>query len=534
VPNVFGTLQGDFYVLLTFSIKINYLEPNKDTMSTNLFANKNNFIKFSWLIIIFSVVFGGALRFGTLFNYTGLQGDQAFHGGFIMDIWTGKLPTLGSTTSAGGHSLTPLHYYLFWVFTIFGTNPVFQALPNAVFSFLSIPALIYFVFRLLDQTDKPQRLFLSALAGFWWAFFYNDVLFASFEWNPNSIAYFSLSFILLIDQIVNQYIKNPKITTIAWILLGINTALFTSLHTTTLLLYPIIFTLFIGWNIVKTKNVYLPLLSILSFILTLTPYWIGEIQTRGHNTKALLDTLLHGQSTLTALEKLNRIFFNYLEIGPLMYFDKKLPELAYIFLAGVLCVSLINFVGNAKLWVWYTITNIIYFLIMMNYTGKYFEHYKVVFWSLPIILTMVSLNHLISLKDKFIKTSSISAISLLIILSIFLNARHTYRMFQQKYGAARAIGVNDYIDIFNSVKQGQTMCTPNIPNVWDRNAFNFIDKYNSKKDINFVKDCTTDSIEIVPKYAFPDVSLRQIPIKVIPESSSKIIKDSDSYYLLLR
>ncbi|MBC7472610.1 MAG: hypothetical protein H7196_05140 [candidate division SR1 bacterium] len=498
------------------------------------FFTKPTIVKISWFIICFSLIIGGFLRFGSLLNYTAFQGDQSFHGGFIMDIWSGKMPTLGSTTSAGGHSLTPLHYYLFWIFTIFGTNPVFQALPNAVFSFLSIPALVYFIYRLLNKTEQTKRLFLSALAGFWWTFFYNDILFASFEWNPNPIAYFALSFILLIDLIVNQYIKNPKIIAVSWIFLGINTALFTSLHTTTLLLYPIIFVVFLAYYTFKTKTIKLTLISVFSFFITLTPYWIGEWQTSGHNTKALIDTLLNSQSTLTILEKINRIFFNYFEIGPLMYFDNTLSYLSFGFLGLVLTLALFHFVGNKQMWTWYLVTTLLYFLIAMNYTGIYFVHYKEVFWVLPIIFTIVTLNYLISIENKITKILGITTISLLIFLSIFLNTRHTYRMFQQKYGSTRQIGVNDYIDIFSSVIKNQTICTPYIQNIWDRNALNFIDKYNTKKAIIITKDCTPGSIEILPKYDFPDLSKRQIPTKILPESRAKVVKDSDAYYLIER
>lgn len=497
-------------------------------------VKSNNIVKFSWLVICFSIIFSGLLRFGSLFNYTGFQGDQATHGQFIMDIWEGNPPTLGPTSSVGGHSLTPLHYYLFWIFTVFGANPVFQALPNAVFSFLSIPALIYFIYRLLNKTERSPRLFLSALAGFWWTFFYNDVLFASFEWNPNPISYFVLSFILLIDLIMNQYIKNPKIITLAWIFLGINTALFTSLHTTTLLLYPIIFILFLAYNAYKTKDIKQPLISVFSFLATLTPYWIGEIQTRGQNTRFLLDTLLNSQSKLTILEKLNRIFFNYFEIGPMMYFDNTITYLAFGFLGVVLTVALFHFVGNKQMWTWFLATTLLYFLVAMNYTGTYFAHYKAVFWTLPIVLTMVTLNYLITIQNKITKVSSITAISLFILLSIFLNTRHTYRMFQQKYGTIRQIGVNDYIDIFSSVKKSQTICTPYISNIWDRNALNFIDKYNTKKDIIITKDCTLEAIEILPKYNFPDISQRQIATKTSPELGVKVVKDSDAYYLIER
>ena len=488
--------------------------------------------RFSWALIFFSVVSAALLRFGTLFNYTGFQGDQAFHGGFIMDIWQGKLPTLGSTTSAGGHSLTPLHYYLFWVFTIFGSHPVFQALPNAVFSFFSVPALIYFIYRLLNKSPKHIRLFISAVSGFWWTFFYNDVLFASFEWNPNSIAYFGLSFILLVDLILHKYIGGTKTTILAWILLGINTALFTSLHTTTLLLYPIIFTLFVFYNIYKDKSAKLPLLSVLSFVLTLAPYWIGEIQARGANTKALIRTLLGSTSTLTALEKINRIFFNYFEIGS-MYLEGTLPHIATFFLGLVLVIAIYQFVGNTKMWTWYLMSMLLYFLISMNYTGIYFAHYKEVFWSFPIILTAVTLNYFFTLKPSPARLTSFALISIIVSLSVFANTRQIYRTFQQKYGVEREIGVSDYIDIFSSLPTSSTVCTPYIPSSYDRSALTFIDKYNSKKNINILGDCKTGYYQILPKYSFKDIGQKQINTKNPLPLGTQVVQNGQSYYVLL-
>ncbi len=498
------------------------------------FFTGSSLIKFSWIIIVFSVVLGGILRFGVLLNYTGFQGDQSYHGSFIMDIWQGKLPTLGSTTSAGGHSLTPLHYYLFWIFTILGPNPVFQALPNALFSFLSIPALIYFIYRLLNKTKRSLRMFLSAIGGIWWTLFYNDVLFASFEWNPNSIVYFGLSFILLIDLIVTKYIQNTRIITITWVLLGINTAIFTSLHTTTLLLYPIIFSLFIIYNILTTKKLLLPLISLGSFVLVLAPYWIGEILTKGSNTKHLIGTLFRSQSGLTILDKINRIFLNYLEIGPLMYFDIAVSNISFIFLGLILTLSIFSFRGNNKMWTWFLLTIALYFLISMNYAGIYFVHYKEVFWILPIIFTLVSINHFMTLDSKYIKYVSITLIGLLITLSIFINSRFIYRTFKQKSGKERQIGVNDYIEVFSKLNQKSKICVPYIHSGYDREALAFIDKYNTKKDIGIFKDCVTNMYEILPKYQFPDLSQRQIPIKNSPIFDTQVIYQNEAYFLILR
>ncbi|TRU80599.1 MAG: hypothetical protein EWV76_23065, partial [Microcystis novacekii Mn_MB_F_20050700_S1] len=49
-----------------------------------------------------------------------------------------------------GFVIPPLYGYLAFPLTIFGSTPEFQVLTNGLFSFLSIPLLIYFVYQLLE------------------------------------------------------------------------------------------------------------------------------------------------------------------------------------------------------------------------------------------------------------------------------------------------------------------------------------------------------------------------------------------------
>jgi hypothetical protein len=80
-----------------------------------------------------------------------------------------------------GFVIPPLYGYLGFPLTIFGADPEFQVLTNGLFSFLSIPLLIYFVYQLLENVEQDKRLLLSSLAGFWYSTIYADYFINNFS-----------------------------------------------------------------------------------------------------------------------------------------------------------------------------------------------------------------------------------------------------------------------------------------------------------------------------------------------------------------
>ncbi|WP_234300745.1 hypothetical protein [Sphaerospermopsis aphanizomenoides] len=115
----------------------------------------------------------------------GQDSDQVRDAFVVINMWKGDWPTLGSqVTTIVGYHILPLYYYLCFPFTIFGADPVFQALPNALFSFLSIPLFTYLVYLLLENVEPQVRIFFSGLAGFWYSVLYGEIFISKMQWNP--------------------------------------------------------------------------------------------------------------------------------------------------------------------------------------------------------------------------------------------------------------------------------------------------------------------------------------------------------------
>jgi hypothetical protein len=152
---------------------------------------------------ILAIAFAFFTRIVSIFEYVtfdiGPDPDQITFGYLWMDMWKGNFPQLGLAGGGGkyGFAIPPLYIYLGFPLTIFGTAPEFQVLTNGLFSFLSIPLLIYFVYQLLENVEKDKRLLLSSLAGFWYSTIYADYFINNFSWNPSPIPFFLLLFALL-------------------------------------------------------------------------------------------------------------------------------------------------------------------------------------------------------------------------------------------------------------------------------------------------------------------------------------------------
>lgn len=147
-----------------------------------------------YVLIVLALAVAFVTRLFAVFQYVtfdiGPDPDQIRDAFLVMGIWNGEFPLLGPPASIGGHHIMPLYYYLFFPFTLLGTAPVFQALPNALFSFLSVPLFIYLIYQLLEKVTPSFRLFLSGLAGFWYSLSFGDIFINNYQWNPSSIPFF--------------------------------------------------------------------------------------------------------------------------------------------------------------------------------------------------------------------------------------------------------------------------------------------------------------------------------------------------------
>jgi len=255
--------------------------------------------------------------------------DQIRDAFVYMDMWNGKFPTLGPGSSIGGYSLPPLYYYLVFPFTILGPNLEFQVFPNALFSFLSIILLIYFLYKILAKlgTSPEKNLIISGLGGLWYSTFFGEIFINNFQWNPGPIIFFLLLFLLLYDF---QY--SPQNSTyksinhkISWILYGVTMSVLVSLHSTTLFIIPLVFFVSLVLFIYRKRNLkkdwFLPLFSIISSVIVLLPYWKGEIPSKFANTRKIINTIFNSsEESGNLIEKLFNSLTGYLQLGQQAYF----------------------------------------------------------------------------------------------------------------------------------------------------------------------------------------------------------------------
>ena len=216
------------------------------------------------LVLIFlAIIIGGFARIYGVFNYNQFRDDQSRDAFVYSQMLEGRWPTLGPGSSVGGYSLSPIYYYLNFVFSFGSLDPAWQAFPNSLFEFLVIPLLFYFVLLLLNGFKSGKSWFLAGLTSFWWSVFFNDIIFSSMEWNPSSIPFFLLLFVIVTRLSILETVPllragdNPKSASnlksiLLWSFTGLITAILTGLHSTTLFTMPVVLgliSLFVVWKV---------------------------------------------------------------------------------------------------------------------------------------------------------------------------------------------------------------------------------------------------------------------------------------------
>lgn len=464
-----------------------------------LFQTKNSMIEYlkstnkiqktllicSLILLITSLFIGAFSRIYGSFNYTQFQGDQARDAFVIAGMREGKFPKLGPSSSVGTHSLPPLYYYLAGLPVIFSTDPALQVLSNSVLSFFSIFLLAYFIFKLLNKEGSfEKRLLISSVAAFWWSLWYNDILLNNREWNPNSIPFFLLAFILTLSGILDNT-KNKVKSFLLWALSGFLMAILMSLHSTTLFIIPILYVLFISYFLFRERDFFKPIIGFISFTITMIPYWVGEFKTGWINSKLILQTVFKSSTEPhTAIERLDRAFFNYLEMGSLAYFMNNILTYGGLFFLGAVAIfALLTFKGKKNIWVLYLLSMAIYSYAASNYWGTLHMHYKTIIWFAPIVFTAISFDYLNNLKFQKVKQISLSIfIIFFVCISIWSNFDASSLYLKEKIGKDRVLNTYDITFYLKKLPINSTLCITE----GDMMAYQYLIKYEVKANINLV------------------------------------------------
>jgi hypothetical protein len=244
---------------------------------------KNNYWRI-WIILAIFVV-GTFLRTYQLHNWLDFGSDQVNDAVRVGDVVTGKTawPLLGpdmSKSGTGGRStrfhIGPIYYYFEIISAkIFGNYPDKMAYPDLLFTVLSLPLFYFFIRKLFSLNIAIM------LTGIFAVSFY-ALKFSHSAWNPNSIPFFSLLFLLSLWE----FAKNKKNNWL-WVgILGIALGVGVQLHAILLVLLPAtVFFIFIlslkkNWKILGKWLV----VFLIAFVLNLGQI-IHEQQTNFSNTK---------------------------------------------------------------------------------------------------------------------------------------------------------------------------------------------------------------------------------------------------------
>ncbi|TVQ45408.1 MAG: hypothetical protein EA365_08205 [Gloeocapsa sp. DLM2.Bin57] len=457
------------------------------------------------ILIALGILFGFFTRIIAVFTYNtfdiGPDPDQIRDAFIYMGIWSGKFPHLGPWASQGNYYLPPLYYYLVFPFTIFGPNPVYQALANGVFSFLSILLLMYLVYLLLPNLARDQRIFLAGVAGFWYSTIFPEIFISNFNFNPSPTPFFLLLFVLLYNYQMTSQASLPK-QVIAWIASGIVLAILVSLHSSTLFVMPVVFIITSLWFIYQKRqdkyHFLLPIVAVIATNLALLLYWKIEIASNFNNSRKIRQ-LITSSSEQTSLWSKLLVIKDYLELGQQAYFigESSLSVwLSAIFIVAVTLLGLIKFKGNQVILGCLMLTWLIFLYAAANFQGQYFFiTYKLLILFAPIIFTVLTLGN--QFIPKVVKLIIIG----LIVLSISINLHHTSKYLASKYGQHRVMAVNDVVNILAAIPPESRICYPEKTGKREvHNQYDYLDTYITKRNLIITPDCQQGDYYISAKY----------------------------------
>jgi hypothetical protein len=459
------------------------------------------------VIFCLGILIGLVTRFVWLFSaYNAYLGEQARDGFVIMQAWQGKQIPFGPPSSIGGYYIPPLYFYFSWLFTALGTDPVFQALSNAVCSFFSIPLFGYVIYRSQNHLTQKTRLFLASLASFLWSIFATDIFFSGFEWNPNSITFWLMLFLVTLDFLFTSMDLRIWQKSLGWLFVGLIVGQLVSLHSSTLFMMPVIlaaYSFFWGWK----KKSYYSLLAWLSFVLSLWTYWVSEFSTKFNNTQIIINTLTkNSEQKYSWIEKLNHFFDPYFALGGTVYFpNSKGVGFFIVLLVLIFTFAVMKYKGKKfYLYFWLFVTSL-FCLVSMNYWGILYMHYLVMLWSVPMFM-LFSLATSV-LETKKLKYFAWSLCSIFLILFFFFNAKSIRNIYNNKFSdTTRLPTVADLRFALSKIPVGAKLCS----GAYSKN-FHYLDVYENNQSRTIYQDCDgKENFAFMEKYSFNDFGLPKI------------------------
>lgn len=239
------------------------------------------------LVIIFVGVF---LRTYNFHDWLSFELDQVRDATIVGQVVSGRspLPLLGPTMRASGDSQATLFrigpvYYYFQIISakIFGNYPDKMAYPDLFFAVFSIPLFYYFLRKYFNVNIS---LFLTALYSV--SFF--AIKYSRFAWNPNSIPFFVILFLLSLHEFI---VKKEKTSWLWVIAAGLAIGIGIQLHALLFLIMGLMSTLVVIHLLKKNLQIWKKIFVVLALVVFMNiPQIISEFHTGFANSKLLLNS----------------------------------------------------------------------------------------------------------------------------------------------------------------------------------------------------------------------------------------------------
>lgn len=241
-----------------------------------------------WLLLAV-ILLGIFLRSYHLHDWLDFGSDQV-HDAVIVDgvISHGQpWPVLGPDMSHSGSNdknrrfhIGPMYYYFEIISAkVFGDQPDHLAYPDLLFSILAIPLFYYFLSRYFSN-------YLSLALTFLYTISYFSLKFSHSAWNPNSIPFFTLLFLLSLWKFLTEKRK------VGWIwplLLGIALGVGVQLHAITMVIFTVVTVIVLVYSLAKNWRLWSKWLVVILIALILNSAQIvNELKTNFSNSRTFL------------------------------------------------------------------------------------------------------------------------------------------------------------------------------------------------------------------------------------------------------
>lgn len=265
--------------------------------------NWKEFIKKNWVIITLAVILAGAI-FVRTYNFNDwlyFRADQVRDARLSYEAFyngPGELPLLGPRAAGTFLRLGPVFYYFqYFSAKLFNSvEPQIFAYPDLFFSILTVPLLFVF---LRNFFSRKISLLTTAL----YAFSFIIIQYSRFAWNPNSLPFWGLLFIL---SIYNTFHLEDKKKAGRWLILaGLAYAVASQLHFVALVGFPAVAFLFWIFYFPKKINWKYWLGALTLILILYIPVILSDVRTAGDSLRQFFYALTEktGGQMLGLVEK---------------------------------------------------------------------------------------------------------------------------------------------------------------------------------------------------------------------------------------